>query len=139
LEVTLKSGRPFSEQRRRVPPPYDVLQIGLTMERSALYARADARVEAMMRSGLLQEVRGLLKRGYDWALPAMSGLGYIQFKPYFDGTSSLADVTERIKLDTHAFIRRQYAWFRPSAPDIHWLDAAQDPAPEALSLLQTRF
>ncbi len=139
LEVTLKSGRPFSVQRRRVPPPYDVLQIGLTMERSALYARADARVEAMMRSGLLQEVRGLLKRGYDWALPAMSGLGYIQFKPYFDGTSSLADVTERIKLDTHAFIRRQYAWFRPSAPDIHWLDAAQAPAPEALSLLQTRF
>ena len=137
LEVCLKTGRPFSEQRKRIPPPYRVLQIGLTMERTLLYARADARVDAMMESGLLDEVRHLVALGYDWQLPAMSGLGYIQFRPYFAGEATVEDVVDRIKLDTHAFIRRQYAWFRPKAQDIHWLDAGQSPGIEALPLAQS--
>ncbi|MGC9467658.1 MAG: tRNA (adenosine(37)-N6)-dimethylallyltransferase MiaA [Anaerolineae bacterium] len=122
LEVSLKTGEPFSELRRRQPPPYRILKLGLTMDRAALYARADARVDAMIAAGLPQEVSDLLSRGYDWDLPAMSGLGYIQFKPYFEGEASLDDVVKRIKLDTHDFIRRQYTWFSLSAPDIHWLD-----------------
>ncbi len=122
LEVCLKSGRPFSEQRRRQPPPYRILQLGLTMEREALYARADARVEAMLAAGLLQEVSQLLDAGYGWELPAMSGLGYIQFQPYFEGGATLEEVVERIQLDTHDFIRRQYTWFRPNSPKIEWFD-----------------
>ncbi|MFP4343823.1 MAG: tRNA (adenosine(37)-N6)-dimethylallyltransferase MiaA [Anaerolineales bacterium] len=122
LEVCLKSGRPFSEQRRHRPPPYRILQLGLTMERQVLYARADARVETMMAAGLLQEVEQLLAAGYSWELPAMSGLGYIQFRPYFEGEATLAEVVERIQLDTHDFIRRQYTWFRPNSPQIEWFD-----------------
>ena len=123
LEVCIKSGQPFSELRRRIPPPYQVLQIGLTMDRDDLYARADARVEAMMEAGLVEEVKTLLAEGYDWSLPAMSGLGYSQFKPYFEGETTRDEVIERIKLDTHDFIRRQYSWFRPNSPRIHWIDA----------------
>lgn len=133
MEVCLKTGQPFSQQRRRIPPPYRALQLGLTMERAALYTRADARVEAMMAAGLLAEVEVLLGRGYDWLLPAMSGLGYGQFRPYFAGEATLAKVVERIKLDTHAFIRRQYAWFHPLAGNIHWLD----PTADAVTLVQT--
>ena len=59
LEVCLKSGRPFSEQRGQDPPPYRVLLIGLTMEREALYARVDARVDAMIEAGLVEEVCAL--------------------------------------------------------------------------------
>lgn len=134
LEVSIKAGRPFSELRRRVPPPYRVLKLGLTMEREALYARVDARVDAMVEAGLPAEVRELLDRGYGWDLPAMSGLGYSQFKPYFEGKATLGEVIERIKLDTHDFIRRQYTWFRPQnegpqregpqREGIHWLNAA---------------
>lgn len=136
LEVTLKTGCPFSELRRRKPPPYRVLQIGLTMDRDALYARADARVEKMMTAGLLDEVRDLLEAGYGWDVPAMSALGYQQFQPYFEGEASLTDVIERIKLDTHDFIRRQYTWFRPNSPDIHWLDATESPVEAARVLLR---
>ncbi len=136
LEVTLKTERPFSELRRRKPPPYRVLQIGLTMDRDALYARADARVDAMMEAGLLDEVRGLLEAGYTWEMPAMSALGYQQFQIYFEGEVSLDEVVERIKLDTHDFIRRQYTWFRPTASDIHWLDATRSPATAARTLLR---
>jgi len=137
LEVCVKTGQPFSAQRRRIPPPYRVLHLGLTMERAALYARADTRVDAMMAAGLLTEVEALLERGYDWRLPAMSSLGYSQFRPYFAGEATLTEVVERIKLDTHAFIRRQYAWFRSRADDIHWLDAEHDPAAQARALVET--
>jgi tRNA dimethylallyltransferase len=136
LEVCLKTGQPFSAQRRRIPPPYRVLHIGLTMDRATLYTRADARVDAMMAAGLPAEVEALRERGYDWHLPALSSLGYSQFRPYFAGESTLEDISERIKLDTHAFIRRQYAWFRSRAADIHWLDADQDPAAQARALVE---
>jgi len=136
LEVCLKTGQPFSAQRRRIPPPYRALHIGLTMERTALYARADARVDAMMAAGLPDEVMALRERGYDWHLPALSSLGYSQFRPYFAGEVTLEDVTERIKLDTHAFIRRQYAWFRSRATDIHWLDSGQDATVQAHVLVE---
>lgn len=136
LEVCLKTGQPFSAQRQRIPPPYRVLHIGLTMERAALYARADARVDAMIAAGLPDEVTALRERGYDWRLPAMSSLGYSQFRPYFAGETTLAQVIERIKLDTHAFIRRQYAWFRSRAEHINWLDAGQDSTLQARALIE---
>jgi tRNA dimethylallyltransferase len=135
LEVCIKSGRPFSELRRRVPPPYHILQIGLTMAREALYARADARVDAMMEVGLLDEVRRLLAMGYGWELPAMSGLGYAQFRPYFEGQATVDEVVARIKMDTHDFIRRQYTWFRRKDPEVYWLDATEDPLAEAKRLV----
>lgn len=137
LEVCLKTGQPFSAQRRRVPPPYRALHLGLTRERAALYARADARVDAMMVAGLQDEVAALLERGYDWHLPALSSLGYSQFRPYFAGEATLAEVVERIKLDTHAFIRRQYAWFRSRTEHIRWLDAEQDAVAQARALVET--
>lgn len=129
LEVTLKSGQPFSTLRRRDPPPFVPTTIGLTMDRTALYARADARVDAMIAAGLEAEVRALLATGATWELPAMSSLGYSQFRPYVEGTCTLADVVERIKLDTHAFIRRQYTWFRVTDPHTLWLDATDPAAP----------
>lgn len=124
LEVTLKSGQPFSALRRRIPPPYAPLTLGLTMDRAALYARADARVDAMIAAGLEEEVRALLAGGVAWEVPAMSGLGYIQFRPLIEGSAPLTNVIERIKLDTHAFIRRQYTWFRAADLEALWLDAA---------------
>ncbi|RLC87806.1 MAG: tRNA (adenosine(37)-N6)-dimethylallyltransferase MiaA [Chloroflexi bacterium] len=131
LEVCLKTGQPFSEQRCRVPPPYRALQLGLTLERESLYARADARVEAMLAAGLPDEVERLRAAGYGWELPSMSGLGYIQFRPYFDGQATLDEVAARIKLDTHDFIRRQYTWFRLTDPHIHWLEAGENVTQEA--------
>lgn len=112
LEVQAVSGRPISEQQTRRPPPYRVRTIWLTRPREELYARADARVDAMLAAGLAAEVAGLVARGYSWELPAMSSLGYVQLRPYLEGTASLAACVERLKFDTHSFIRRQLAWFR---------------------------
>ncbi|MBN1177735.1 MAG: tRNA (adenosine(37)-N6)-dimethylallyltransferase MiaA [Anaerolineae bacterium] len=122
IEVCTVTGTPFSALRTRIPPPYPILQIGLTMERAALYERADRRVEAMMAAGLLEEVRRLVDAGYGWNLPSMSGLGYAQFRPYFEGHITLEEVATEIKHETHRFIRHQYNWFSLGDPHIHWFD-----------------
>jgi len=125
LEVCIVTGRPISEQQGKHPPPYRILQIGLTMERADLFARADRRVDGMMDAGLEDEVRRLVEAGYDWRLPAMSGLGYVQFEPYFEGRATLEEVVAEIKLATRRFVRRQYNWFRLDDPTIHWFDATE--------------
>jgi len=140
IEVCLKSGHPFSEQRGQCPPPYEVLVVGLTMERAALYARLDARIERMIERGLVQEVRGLIEAGYDWSLPAMSSLGYIQLLGYIEGTAGLDECVAAIKKATRHFVRQQYNWFRLNDPQIHWIDVGQtEPGPKALSLVETKF
>lgn len=141
LEVYEATGKPISEQRSVQPPPYHTVTIWLTLPTPALYARIDARVEAMIAAGLLDEVHRLLERGYHWDLPSMSGLGYREFRPYFEGRITLDEAIARLKYDTHAFARRQPAWFRrlpnvltlpADAPDLQqqaaaivhqWIDA----------------
>ena len=139
LEVCMTTGQPISRQQGREPPPYRILQIGLTMAREALYARADERIEAMMAAGLEDEVRRLMETGYGWDLPAMSGLGYVQFKLYFESKASLEEVVAEIKSATHRFIRHQYNWFRPSDSAIQWFDAAETSTAEIESVIKTRL
>lgn len=130
LEVCLVTGRPFSEQQGARATPYRTLTLGLNMDRAALYARADARIDAMLTAGVVEETAELVARGYDWRLPSMSSLGYREIGAYLRGEVSLAEAVERFKLATHRYIRRQVTWFRPDAR-ITWLDAAQPP--EALA------
>jgi tRNA dimethylallyltransferase len=112
LEVHALTGRPISAQQQKQPPPYRTKTLWLTRPPTELYDRIDARVDAMLANGLPAEVRGLLERGYGWELPAMSGLGYREFQPYFAGQATLDDAITRLKFDTHAFARRQPGWFR---------------------------
>ena len=123
LEVCLTTGGRFSELGRVSPPPYRVTQIGMTMSRSELYARIDARVDCMMEQGLVAEVEALVKRGYSWSLPSMSGLGYREIGAYLRGEVLLDQAVANIKRDTRDFVRRQYAWFRLKDERIRWFEA----------------
>jgi tRNA dimethylallyltransferase len=126
LEVCLVTGRPFSQQQGARPSPYRPLFVGLTMERHALYARADARIDAMLAVGLVAETEALLARGYGWELPSMSSLGYREIGAYLRGEVTLDETVTRFKQATHGYIRRQLTWFRRDER-IEWLDAAQSP------------
>lgn len=139
LEVCTTTGRPFSEQRGRNPPLYAILQLGLTLERQDLYRRVDARIDRMIDRGLVGEVQALLERGYGWALPAMSSLGYLQLRGYLEGTMSLEECVALIKRETRRFIRQQYNWFRLNDARIHWLDVAVSPYPAALEWIGERL
>ena len=125
IEVTLALGRPFSELQTKNPPPWRLLYLGLTRPRDQLYARADARIEAMFAAGWVDEVRQLLERGYTPDLPSFGSLGYREVAAHLAGEYDLAEVKARIRRATRAFIRRQYNWFRLSNPNIHWFDLAE--------------
>ncbi|MBI3287222.1 MAG: tRNA (adenosine(37)-N6)-dimethylallyltransferase MiaA [Chloroflexi bacterium] len=129
LEVYHATGRPISEWQERRPPSYRLLKIGLTMERRQLYQRIDERVERMLSQGLIDEVRRLFEQGYNWELPAMSGLGYKQLGAYLRGEVDLSTAVRSIKAETRRFVRQQYKWFRLDDPSIVWFDVAQDTYP----------
>jgi tRNA dimethylallyltransferase len=124
LEVCLETGRPISELQQKRPPPYAVVQYGVTLERSALYARADARITHMMDAGFLDEVRGLLARGYDRRLPSLSGIGYAQLVDHLLDGLPLTEALEKTRTLTHDFIRRQFTWFRKHNPAVTWYDSS---------------
>lgn len=118
LEVYEVTGTPISELQTSTPPPYDITTYWIQRPTDILYQRIDDRVDAMMRAGLLDEVQALVERGYSWELPALSSLGYLQFRPYFAGEATETACIERLKYDTHRFARRQKAWFR-RLPGLH--------------------
>lgn len=117
LEVYRCAGKPLSSysdgftEAQAAPPRYPSRLFGLTMERSALYARINTRVDRMLENGLLDEARTIYARGFDRSLPAMQSIGYRQLFEYFDGACTLEEAIERIKMETRRYAKRQYTWF----------------------------
>lgn len=130
LEVVLSTGRSFVGQRRKLPPRLTIYSVGLSLPRQLLYARIDQRIDSMLASGLVDEVRGLVARGYSWDLPAMSAIGYRQIGQFLRGECGLPEATELIRRDTRVFVRRQSNWFKPDDPAIHWHDVSRTFADE---------
>ncbi len=122
IEVTITAGKPFSELQTKKPPPWRILQIGLTRPRERLYARVDARIEAMFAAGWIEEVQRLLAQGYTPELPSFGSLGYREVAFHLQGQYDLEETKALIRRATRQFIRRQYNWFRLSDPNIQWFD-----------------
>ncbi|MBT3816884.1 MAG: tRNA (adenosine(37)-N6)-dimethylallyltransferase MiaA [Candidatus Magasanikbacteria bacterium] len=112
LEVCILTGEPFSDQKKQGEQLYDFLQIGVKVEKNILYERINKRVDGMIEKGLLEEIKSLLKQKYSWDLPSMSGIGYKQFKPYFEGKCSVEEALEILKRDTRRYAKRQMTWFK---------------------------
>jgi len=122
LEVHAGAEKPFSKLGKKKAPAFNSFIIGLTADRQSLYRMVDRRVDEMMERGLVQEVENLLKMGYHLDLTSMSGIGYRQVGQYLSGELTLEAAVEKIKTETHRFIRHQYAWFRLKDEKIHWFD-----------------
>jgi tRNA dimethylallyltransferase len=134
LEVHHATGRPFSEWQHPQAPPVDATRIGLQLERAELWQRIDARIDAWLASGLVDEVRSLLARGYASDLPSMSGIGYREVAAHLHGEVSLEEAAAQMKQNTHQYAKRQMTWFKRD-PRIIWLDAATVNAQQVLARL----
>jgi tRNA dimethylallyltransferase len=131
----LRAGSAVGEAlvRWRAPEaPWRVTYIGLTLERRALAARLAARAETMVAAGLLDEVRGLLRRGCAPARPAMQGIGYRQFVEVALGRLEAAAALALMQRDTVRYARRQLTWFTRE-PDIEWIDVEAAGGVEAVA------
>jgi tRNA dimethylallyltransferase len=124
LEVTILTERPFSEQQKKQKPPFKTLIIGIDKPREMLYARADARVEKMIKDGLVEEVRSIIKK-YPVDLPSLNTIGYREMIDYLQGRCDLPAAKEKIKFNTHNYIRKQDTWFRRNK-QIKWVKTIEE-------------
>jgi tRNA dimethylallyltransferase len=125
LEVVEATGRALTDWHRDGLPP--LLPQGkfhalfLAPERERLYARIDARFEAMMAAGALEEVAALADRQLDPLLPAMKAHGVPALIRHLKGELSLEEAAEIGKADTRHYAKRQFTWFRHQLPEFRWM------------------
>lgn len=115
LEYYEFTGEKFSIHNKREQKrtsPYNFLYVVLTMDRQLLYERINRRVDQMMAAGLVDEVKGLLNRGYKRELVSMQGLGYKEIAAALEQECTMEEAVYRLKRDTRHFAKRQMTWFR---------------------------
>jgi tRNA dimethylallyltransferase len=115
LEVYQLTGKPLSEWQKQhgfQESFYTPLKIGVNRQRSELYALINQRSEDMVSSGLLDEVRALVDRGYGLDLRPLQSVGYRQMGAVFQGRMTLAEALEEMKQETRHLAKRQLTWFR---------------------------
>ncbi len=100
---------------------YDAMIIGCTMDREKLYERINMRVEKMFEDGLENEIKTLLEEGVTFSDTCMEGIGYKEWKEYFQGNMSSEDVKHLIQKNSRNFAKRQYTWFKHQMP-VRWYD-----------------
>lgn len=131
LEIFHSTGIPWSkhlESQQQQQPPVSfehLLVIGLTCERSRLYERIEKRAGMMMNSGLMEEVKGLQKMGYDDQLTSMQAIGYRHAVQYLNGSQPLDATIKELVRDTRRYAKRQMTWFRKQR-QLKWYDQDND-------------
>jgi len=126
LEVVFKTGKLFSDLRRKQACPYRPIILGIERPREELYERIDRRIDQMLDEGLIDEVRRLLAKGYPSNLPTMSAIGYREMVQYLQGELDLEEAVTLIKRNTRIFVRRQANWFKKDDPRITWFTATEN-------------
>jgi len=140
LEVFELTGETISAHQARhrfADLGYDTFTVGVEVERAKLYEAIDARFDAMVAAGLVEEVRALVEAGYSPGKPPLSTIGYKQLAAYLRGEMTLADAIALAKQESRRLAKRQLTWFRRE-PDIVWLDPARG-AHDALALFDKFF
>ena len=134
LEVYELTGKPISvlqQQWKMDEPRYSFRAFGLDMPRKELYRRIEDRVDLMVEAGLVEEVKGLLDRGYPRNCVAMRSFGYKELIDYLDGVRTLDEAIALLKQNTRRFAKRQLTWFR-NDPRIEWIDSSQFASTEGI-------
>ena len=127
LEVYQVTGQPISLHHRVHgfrDVSYKMLKIGLTQDRDILYDRINRRVDLMLASGLLEEVKWLLDQGYPSTLKAMRSIGYRHMADYLEGRTPWDETVRLFKRDTRRYAKRQLTWFKAD-PEVLWVQPGQ--------------
>lgn len=122
LEVCISTGLPYSSMRtgEKRQRPFNIIKLGIDMERERLYERINRRVDVMMQMGLEREARAVYHLR---TLNSLQTVGYREMFDYFDGTISRDEAIELIKRNSRRYAKRQMTWFRRDE-EIKWVDTA---------------
>ena len=127
LEIYHATGKTKTEQEtesRLNENPYDYKVFAIDYDREKLYERINRRVDIMWQNGLIQEVKGLLKK-YKEMPTAMQGTGYKEVKYYLDGKLTEREMLELIKQETRRYAKRQFTWFKKNKQTI-WINGQDE-------------
>lgn len=126
IEIVESTGKSLNEQQTKGKPKFDVLMIGIDIDRKVLNDRINRRVDRMIESGLVDEVKKL-KEKYGCEVNAMTGIGYRQMCSFLDGSISLKESVEEIKHATRQYAKRQMTWWRRDVR-IKWIKTNEEAA-----------
>lgn len=123
LEIYHKTGKTKTEQEkesRKNGVKYDYKVFAINMDREILYNRINTRVDKMIKEGLVNEVRSILRK-YNEFPTAMQGLGYKEVVEYIKGNITEEEMIEKIKMETRRYAKRQITWFKKNK-ETYWID-----------------
>ena len=123
-KATGKTKTQLEIESREKENPYEFTIFGIETEREKLYNRINARVDNMIKQGLIKEVEEIIIK-YNSFPTAMQGLGYKEVKEYLDGILTKEEMTEKIKMETRRYAKRQMTWFRRNK-EIIWLKGVEN-------------
>ena len=125
LEVVEATGRPLTDWHRDSQPPLlppgSCTALFLEPDRDQLYARIDARFDAMLQAGAVAEVEHLAARRLDPLLPAMKAHGVPALIRHLQGEITLQEAAAIGRSDTRHYAKRQFTWFRHQLPEFEWV------------------
>lgn len=123
LEVFELTGKPISKIQSKDEDsfPYEMTLVGLDMDRKKLYEKIEERVDEMLKAGLIDEVRSLIKEGYDKKLTSMQAIGYKEVAEHLHGKYTYDELVNILKQNTRNFAKRQMTWFR-RFKNVNWFD-----------------
>lgn len=125
LYLTHDKSKSEHEALQQHKPIYDAYIVSLTWPREVLHQRISIRVDQMVKDGLVTEIKTLLENGVSFDDQPMKGIGYKEFKPYFDGETSLEECIASVKTHSNQFAKRQETFFRHQFENVHWYDLSQ--------------
>ena len=137
LEVFRATGRPLSEQHG-MPGSTSFAAacvLGLALDRGELRRRIEARTRSMLQGGLLEEVRGLLRRGYAPSLRPLQAIGYRQAISTLQGEMTVEDAERDMVTATMQYAKRQMTWFRNQTPQVRWHSSVEAALEDGLAWL----
>ncbi len=125
MELFALTGLPPSTLKKTIPPPYQVLMLGLRWPRETIVERINARTRELLENGWIEEVEGLIDRGYTATDPAMKSHGYKEIMAWLASEDrNVEELSEMIARKTRAYAKRQMTWWGDD-DRIHWIDAPQ--------------
>lgn len=124
LEI-LKSGNKKGDNFREENKDYNLIYLGLNMDRAKLYEKINQRVDKMVDLGLVDEVKNLLDEGLDKNSQSLKAIGYKEVISYLDGEIDFDEMVDLIKKNSRHYAKRQLTWFRRD-DRIKWFDRESD-------------
>lgn len=135
IEVLQVAGPPLRRLRRRSPPPWQPVRIGLTAELDVVDRRLAERSRQQVERGLVAETRAALDSGVPETAPVLTGIGYAEALAHISGELTLDELPQAMAQANRRYARRQLRWWRRD-PRVRWFDIEPDPLPGILNYLK---